>query len=130
MKTSMFKRLRFAFLLLPILSVAALAGCTAQVGMGAPEDSTAQTEQLTQTGGNAVVSVAGQVDQTSIALPVQPVTIGQHHAKPQTLPVNPDQVEDGTPIEPDPSPWVENPGGSDPDPSPWMQPSTSAPQTR
>ena len=31
MSTTMFKRLRYALLLLPILSVGALAGCTAQL---------------------------------------------------------------------------------------------------
>lgn len=124
----MFKRLRFAFLLLPILSVGALAGCTAQVGTGAPEEVTGQSAELTTPA--AVVVDEGQ---QQVAAPVPALGIDQHRTKPQmpaSNPVDPGQVEDGTPRDPDPSPWVEGPGGTDPDPSPWMHQSTSSQSTK
>lgn len=123
----MFKRLRFAFLLLPILSVGALAGCTAQVGTGAPEEVTGQSAQLTTP--NAIVVNDGE----QIAAPLTPLDIDQHRTKPQmpaSNPVDPGQVEDGNPRDPDPSPWVEGPGGTDPDPSPWMHQASSSQSTK
>ncbi len=119
----MFKRLRFAFLLLPILSVGALAGCTAQVGTGTPDDTTAQSAQLT-TPATLVVDEGQQV-----SAPLPALNVDQHRTKPQmpaSNPVDPGQVEDGNPRDPDPSPWVEGPGGTDPDPSPWMHQASSS----
>ena len=130
MRASMFKRLRFAFLLLPILSVGALAGCTAQVGTGAPGDETnGQSAQLT----TPTVAEGVVVDGTQVVAPIPALNVDQHRTKPQlplSNPVDPGQVEDGTPRDPDPSPWVEGPGGSDPDPSPWMHQASSSQSTK
>lgn len=121
----MFKRLRFAFLILPILSAGALAGCTAQVGTGAPEETTAQSSELTTPALNAGEVAVNPGAQVAAPLPGQ----NDSRTKPQmpaSNPLDPGQVEDGTPKDPDPSPWVEGPGGSDPDPSPWMRQASSS----
>lgn len=129
----MFKRLRFALLLLPILSVGALAGCTAQVGTGAPEseEATGQSAQLTNANAPPAAVVLNQGEQ--VAAPLTPLGVDQHRTKPQqplSNPIDPGQVENGTPRDPDPSPWVEGPGGTDPDPSPWMHQASSSQSTK
>lgn len=120
MKTFMFKRLRSALLVLPLLAAGALAGCTAQVG--APEDTSAQGADLVNVN---PVEVA-PTDQTQAPAPLERLL--QNRAKPQRPvgPIDPDQVQTGTGNDPDPSPWVETPGSTDPDPSPWMDKATSA----
>jgi hypothetical protein len=125
MKTLMFKHLRSALFVLPLLAAGALAGCTAQVG--APEETTTQGEGLVASDPVVPPTTA---DPTQIqAAPIRPVLEGR--TKPRSVnPIDPDQVQNGNGSDPDPSPWVETPGSTDPDPSPWMKQSSAAAQTK
>ena len=122
MKTFMFKRLRSALLVLPLLAVGALAGCTAQVG--APEDTTAQGADLvTITPGDVKPNVG---DHAAAQAPNDLRLENRIKGQRPIGPIDPDQVQNGNGSDPDPSPWVETPGGADPDPSPWMTQSSAS----
>ena len=97
-----FKGLRKALLLLPILSVGFLAGCTAQVGT--PEDSTAQTEQLTNT--TPTLTNVDNASADRAAVPAHIIDAPQQRALSPKPPKDPGQVESGNPNDPDPSPWM------------------------